>query len=264
MPRKSGPTAVEYRSVTDETNETEEEKLSAEEISNLFSFKAAKLPRKENSLREGQVLSVAPSGSDLRQIAVLKKISVDQIWLEFPRPIPESPLKAGDDLRLKFWDYNEATYCDAEILEISGPTGDLMVVSRPSKGEIVQRKRSLAIYDKLLFSLRVTEAAENQLIGQEQVDREARELTLNRLEFRTELPLKANDKLELNLQLPPDQEMATAAKVASSREIEEEGETFCVVSLQFVDMEAEPYNRLALFLALAVHAGSVEDIFWTG
>jgi hypothetical protein len=247
--------------VTAVADQPEKEKPPIKEI---FRFKAVKKPLEESSLHEGQTISVTPLGSDARLIAMIKRTSPDQLRLEFPKPIAEIPLKIGGKLRLKFWDYYEATRCDSEIIQVSGPRGNDVMVSRPREGETMERKRSRAVYHKILVSLRVTEAIERELIGQKEADLEAKQLTLTGLECKTNLPLQQNDKLELTLQLPPDQELSTMAKVVASQKVEEEGKILCSADLQFVDLGARRYNRLALFLALTVSADSVEDIFWTG
>ena len=222
--------------------------VAAQQQSPSFRFAEAKVPDPIRQLRAGQIVAINREGVRLSLAAEVRTISSSEILLDLVRPIPESPLREEEQIQVKFWDEDQATYVDTQILRVSGALAQMVTISRPHEGRLLPRPSVWKFYDSLYFSFKVVASNDNQMVGKEVRDCRAHNLTNDGLEFETGLPFERGDKLEIDLELPPTREITTIATVSRSSPVESEGESLNLTALVFRQLDPTAHNTLTLFL----------------
>ena len=218
-------------------------KPANEDRNREFQFANVLVSTPDRYLTTGMTISVSPVSLRFELAATVRKLMADEIWLELVRPTSEHPFQSGDPLRVKFWDETVAFYFDSEALTIGSPSNQDLTIKRASEGVSVQRRKAYRVRETIPFSFTVVDAQQNELVGEKVCNAQTKDISVGGLAFRTPLPLKIKDKLEITLFLPTFKRVAAA--------------------LEFLHYEAEDQNRLMLFLA-QTHEAPTDDVFWTG
>jgi len=189
-------------------------------------------------LKRGQMVSVSPQDT-IRLAAVVTKISDNQIEFRLAKLSTEHPIQEGEQVRIKCWDLDEAFYFDSKVLQVSvsGASNDQFEISEPREGVALQRRKIFRVHDPIPLSFTIIEANETQLIGEEVLDVEIKDVTLGGLAFETDLPLKAGDKLDMNLRLPSSKVVNAVGSVIRSTQRDEE--SLYTVAVKFFQLDRE-------------------------
>ena len=228
-----------------------------------FQFSNVLVSTPDRYLTTGMTISVSPVSLRFELAATVRKVMADETWLELVRPTSEHPFQSGDPLRVKFWDETAAFYFDSQALTIGSPSNRDLTIKRASEGVSVQRRKAYRVRETIPFSFTVVDAQQNELVGEKVCNAQTKDISVGGLAFRTPLPLKIKDKLEITLFLPTFKRVVAAAWVVRSEPIEYDGRLFYTAALEFLHYEAEDQNRLMLFLA-QTHEAPTDDVFWTG
>ncbi len=105
-------------------------------------------------------------------------------------------------------------------------------------------------------------ASSTQIIGEEVLDAEIKDLTIGGLAFETDLPLKAGDKLDMNLRLPSSKVVNAVGSVIRSTQRDEE--SLYTVAVKFFQLDREGQNTLLLFLSESRTPDETLDALWVG
>ncbi len=116
---------------------------------------------------------------------------------------------------------------------------------------------------KVPFSFRVISAAdEGALEGGETAEGETHDISAGGLRFRSDQPLEAGARLELNLRLSPSFEPTIGATVLRWDSLEDtSGNVFKVVAVQFTQLDPQVHVQLRDFLTpkFSFQKGSEEE-----
>ncbi len=176
--------------------------------------------------------------------ATVTKISDNQIEFHLARPSVKHPIQEGEQVRIKCWDLDEVFYFESKV---SGAGNDLFEISEPREGVMLQRRKIYRVHDPIPLSFTIIEAAETEIIGEEILDAETKDLTIGGLAFETDLPLKVGDKLDMNLRLSPSRVVNVVGSVLRSSQRNEE--SFHRVAVKSFQLNIEDQNTLLLFLS---------------
>ena len=199
-------------------------------------------------LTVGLKLSIAPLLKPSAELAAtVTEISSEQIGLELLRCTSERSFGKGDRVRIKYWE-EAVYYFDSEILTVSGPANERVLISRPREGISVQRRKAARVRVPIPFSFTVINAAKTQLVGEKVPQSKTQNISVGGLKFETTLPLTLGDRLEMNLRLPPSQLVNAVGWVVRSEPVERNGKSLNAVALEFLQLDAEEQNQLLLFL----------------
>ena len=214
-------------------------------------FRHAEVPilQPDRQLIVGQVISISPVKEGSALAAIVRKISPDQIWLDLAMPTSQHPMQEGEQVRIKSWNEDEAFYFESKILKVFGSTNEQLEISIPREGVAIQRRKTYRVQGPIPFSFTIIEAAETQLIGQEVPGSEIRNLTVGGLAFDTSLPLKGGDKLDMNLQLSPSQQVNAVGSVIRCSPVEQDGKSLNSAAVKFFQLDVEAQRTLLMFLA---------------
>ena len=203
---------------------------------------------------------LAESGAE--RAATVAKISSHQIWLELFCSSSARSFSAGEQVQVKYWNEQAAYYFDSEILNVSGLSGQLLTIGIPSEEISVQRRKAQRVSYPLSFSFTIIDAVETQLIGQRVLNAETENISVGGLAFRTTVPLRLRDKLEISFLLSPSEAVRAVGWVVRYEPMSRDGETDSLVALEFLHLAAEEQNKLLLFLAQILPPGSDSKILW--
>lgn len=183
--------------------------------------------------------------------AVISKFSDDIAHLEISKPLPSVPFKAGEKIRLTYWD-EEAIYVhDAEVQEVSGKKGDSIVVSIPGEPVSIQRRSAPRVRVSLPFSFKVLDASYNRIISDQLHKSKTMDISLTGLRFDTNLPFKEGDQLEVAIQVARGEAVSLRSTVSSISRSDGKGRSPFVVGVEFFDLSAEERRKLSEFLSAA-------------
>ena len=150
-------------------------------------------------LEPGLIVSVRAE-SKREVVAVVSSVRENLISLELVTDGSVSAFQEGERVGLRYWDQEATAYqWNAEVGKLF-PEQNLVTLSTQDAG-IVQRRRSYRVTTPIPFSATVIESAEPQLRGRQVRDLTTRNLSVDGMLFQTGLPLKAKDKLGLDLNL---------------------------------------------------------------
>ncbi len=165
-------------------------------------------------------------------------------------------------MKVKYWNQEAAYYFDSEILNVSGPSNQLLTIAIPSEEISVQRRKSQRVSYPLSFSFTIIDAAETQLIGQRVLNAETQNISVGGLAFRTNVPLRLRDKLEISFLLSPSEAVRAVGWVVRYEPKSHEGEADSLVALEFLHLSAQEQNKLLVFLAQILPQESNSEIHW--
>ncbi len=200
--------------------------------------------------------------SGAERAATVAKISSHQIWLELFSLSSARPFSPGEQVKVKYWNQEAAYYFDSEILNVSGPSNQLLTIAIPSEEISVQRRKSQRVSYPISFSFTIIDAAETQLIGQRVLNAETENISVGGLAFRTTVPLRLRDKLEISFLLSPSEAVRAVGWVVRYEPMSHKGETDNLVALEFLHLAAEEQNKLLVFLAQILPQESNSEIHW--
>ena len=203
---------------------------------------------------------LAESGAE--RAATVAKISSHQIWLELFCSSLARPFLPGEKVQVKYWNEQAAYYFDSEILNVSGPSNQLLTIAGPSEEISVQRRKAQRVSYPVSFSFTIIDAAESQLIGQRVLNAETENISVGGLAFRTTVPLRLRDKLEISFLLSPSEAVRAAGWVVRYEPMSSDGETENLVALEFLHLSGEEQNKLLVFLAQILPRESDSQILW--
>ena len=212
----------------------------------LFRYAETKVPRPARQLKSGQMVSVSPQET-IQLAATVTKISDNEIGFRLARPSAKHPIEEGEQVRIKYWDLNEASYFESKVLQVSGGGNDQFEISQPREGVRLQRRKMYRVQGPFPLSLTIIEATEAPIIGEEVLDAEIKDLSLGGLAFETNLPLEEGDKLDMNLRLSPSQVVNAVGSVLRSSQRDEE--SLHTVAVKFFQLDREDQSTLLLFLS---------------
>ena len=195
--------------------------------------------------------------------ATVTKISDNQIGLGLIRPSPKRPIQKGEQVRIKSWDLDEAFYFESKVLQVSGASNEQFQISKPREGVVLQRRKVYRVHEPVPFSFTIIEATETQIVGEEVLDAEIKDLTVGGLSFETDLPLEAGDKLDMNLRLPPSQVVNAVGSVLRIVKKRDE-KSLNTVPVRFFQLDVGGQNTLLLFLSQSCPPDETLDALWVG
>ena len=209
-------------------------------------YAETKVSHPARQLESGQMVSVSLQET-IQLAATVTEISDSQIGFHLARPSEKHPIKKGGKVRIKYWDLDEAFFFESKVLQVSGAGNDQFEISEPREGVTLERRKIYRVNGPIPLSFTIIKATETQIIGEEILDAEIKNLTLGGLTFETSLPLKTGDKLDMNLRLPPSQVVNAVGSVLRSEQRDEE--SLHAVSVKFFQLDIESQNRLLLFMS---------------
>jgi len=231
-----------------------------EKVNRELWYTETKVSRPARQLMIGQMVSVSPQ-DNIQLVATVTKIFDNQIGFRLAKLSTEHPIQEGDQVRIKCWDLNEAIHFESKVLQVSGDGNDQFEISEPREGVALERRKIYRVHDPIPLSFTIVEAIETQIIGEEILGAEIKDLTLGGLAFETDLPLEAGDKLDMNLRLSPSQTVNAVGSVLRSTPRNEESHTVAVVFFQF---DVEGQDTLLLFLSHSRTPDETLDALWAG
>ncbi len=184
--------------------------------------------------------------TDIAESSLAVQLSAAKAGLSF---------KAGEKVRLKYWDPQGIYFCHAEVSRVYGPGNlkvDLSIVSRPVA---MQRRRTSRLRSKISFSFEVIEAVHRGLTMGTVFQADTLDLSGNGLSFETTTHLKAMDLLKLELQLSESEQVSTLATVVKSEKVKR-GENYVnSVGLEFSELLPETRKQIVEFVDQAQASG---------
>ena len=188
-------------------------------------------------LQPGMIVSVQ-TGSKLEFAAVVRSVLEDLISVELVTDGSGPVCQEGEQVHLRYWDQEATAYhWSTEVGKIF-PEQNLVTLSTQDSG-VVQRRRSYRVMTPIPFSATIIESAKPELIGQHMLDLKTQNLSINGVLFKTDLPLKAKDKVGLNLNLV--QILNAVGWVVRS---EPDGTGLHSVAMMFLQLEKEEQRQL--------------------
>lgn len=184
------------------------------------------------------------------QKATVVKISPKtEIRLELSEPCSENDYQNGEQVWVQYRDQGTVYCWKAEVVSVSGSGNRSVALSIESDGMILQQRTTSRVRVPIPFSFLVTSATESSLNNQKRHDYKVRDISVGGLRFETQLPLKAGDKLALELQLSSSQRLRAFGSVVRSQGIEYYGKCLNSVGVQFLQLDPEDQQLLAELLA---------------
>ena len=234
-----------------------------EKVNRELWYAETKVLRPARQLKRGQMVSVSPQDT-IQLAAVVTKISDNQIEFRLAKLSTEHPIQKGEQVRIKCWDLDEAIYFDSEVLQVSvsGAGNDQFEISEPREGVALQRRKIYRVHDPIPLSFTIIDATETQIIGEEILDAKIKDFTLGGLAFETDLPLKAGNKLDMNLRLSSSKVVNAVGSVLRSSQRDEE--SLYTVAVKFFQLDREDQNTLLLFLSESRTPDETLDALWLG
>ena len=165
-------------------------------------------------------------------------------------------------MQVKYWNQQAAYSFDSEILNVSGPSNQLLTIAGPREEISVQRRKAQRVSYPISFSFTIIDAADSRLIGQRVLDAETENISVDGLAFRTTVPLRLRDKLEISFLLSPSEAVRAVGWVVRYEPMSHKGETDNLVALEFLHLAAEEQNKLLVFLAQILPEDSDSEILW--
>ena len=197
--------------------------------------------------KKGLAISIEGESKEALAATVVTS-TANVIKLKLARPTSE-PFQIGEEVRIKYWDEGMVVYYwDAEVIKIAAPGNQEVAISLYDKGVTIQRRRSYRFSLQIPFTFRVIDAADPELISEKVVNCQTENITAGGLLFETRLPLKVGDKLEINLQFTPSDQVNAVAWVVRSKPVKGDGESRHSVALEFLQLEEEEQSQLLMFL----------------
>ena len=165
-------------------------------------------------------------------------------------------------MKVKYWNQQAAYYFNSEILNVSGPSNQLLTIAIPCEEISVQRRKAQRVSYPISFSFTIIDAAESQLIGQRVLNAETENISVGGLAFRTTVPLRLRDKLEISFLLSPSEAVRAVGWVVRNEPRSHKGETDNLVALEFLHLAAEEQNKLLVLLAQILPPNSDSEVLW--
>ncbi len=188
-------------------------------------------------LEAGMIVSVR-AGSRLEVAAVVSSVLEDLIFVELVTDGSEPAFQEGEQVSLRYWDQEATAYhWSAEVGKLI-PEKNLVTLSTQDVGA-VQRRKSYRVMTPVPFSATIIESAEPELIGQHIQDLKTENLSINGVLFKSDLPLKAKDKVGLNLNL-----VQTLNAVGWVVRSEPDGPGLNSIAVMFLQLDREEQRQL--------------------
>lgn len=188
-------------------------------------------------LEPGMIVSVR-AGSRLEVAAVVSSVLEDLIFVELVTDGSEPAFQEGEQVSLRYWDQEANAYhWSAEVGKLI-PEKNLITLSTQDAGA-VQRRKSYRVMTPIPFSATIIESAEPELIGQHVQDLKTENLSINGVLFKIDLPLKAKDKVGLNLNL-----VQTLNAVGWVVRSEPDGPGLNSIAVMFLQLDREEQRQL--------------------
>jgi len=170
------------------------------------------------------------------------EISGDEVVLELATPDSPSSFEKGQSVQIKYW-REETLYCwDAEVIK-AGKNESVTVLISDIGVSLNQR-----IYHRvplsLPFSFTVVGPAKSQTRGQRFDICQTQDISLGGLGFQTPVSLSVRDRLDIDLQLSPRQQVNALGWVVRCEPTVYEGKRMNSVGVQFLQTEEEQIKLL--------------------
>ncbi len=201
--------------------------------------------------KTGLVLSIHTESKG-EVAATVTHSSSEEICLELAKPDSQLPFGEGERVRIQYWDEGPvAFFWDAKVVKILGTPGQQVAVWVRSEGVTAQGRKSYRVRARIPLFLTVIDAAVSQLVGEHFVNFKTQNIGVGGLEFETNLPLKARDKLALKVHFEPSCEIDAVGSILRSKQVEREGEKLNSVALEFLQCDSQDQRQLLQSLASA-------------
>ena len=132
----------------------------------------------------------------------ITKVSSQMFQLEATRSTTVLAFQEGEQIRVQYSE-DGVLYCwDGKVDKISGRESRTASFSLTGVGLTIHKRKSPRVQASIPFLFMVFDAAETDLIGDQLVEATTRDIGVGGMSFKTDLPSKVGDQLQLTLQIP--------------------------------------------------------------
>ena len=197
-------------------------------------------------LQLGSSLEVQQS-DHLREASVTR-ISENKLFVQLSKPEVTSPFKNGEQVRIKYWDKQGIYFCNAEVVQVSGPGNQQVELSIVTRPVAMQRRGSFRLPYKIEVLLEVVDAIHGGLPPGKVFKSETLDISRTGLSFESDAPLKVMDEVKVSFSLPKKKKVDTFATVVTSEKVKKEGKFFNSIGVEFHGLLSEAQTQLMEFL----------------
>jgi len=190
--------------------------------------------------RRVMVSSLVKSASEVP--SKITKVSSPEFQLQPTQSTTGFPFQDGEEIRVTYTE-NDVLYCwDGMVDRIFGQGNRTATLSLSAIGAAVHRRKSPRVEVSIPFSFMIFDAAETEIVCGQLVESTTRDMGVSGLSFKSDLPLKVGDQLQLTIQIPsqPVNAMGWVVRCDPS-------EAF--VAVEFLQLREEEQSQLMKFLA---------------
>jgi len=167
-----------------------------------------------------------------------------EIVVELANSKKMSQFEEGGEVRVKYWDESAIYFCSGEVLRATETSLAISVYSEPVA---MQRRGVSRLTFAVPLSIKVTEAAHTGLASQKVYQAQTRNISPGGVRFDSDLPLRADDVVELQIDLPSGIIGATGV-VVSADKVLRDGTEVNSLGVEFFTLPGDTRNMLMEFI----------------
>jgi c-di-GMP-binding flagellar brake protein YcgR len=150
-----------------------------------------------------------------------------------------------EPIRVKFTEEGTLYAWDGKVDKISGTNGRSATISIVNVGVTVDQRNSMRLNALVPFSFMIVDAAATEIISDQPVKSKTRNISAGGLAFKSDLPLRTGDQLQLSIEVAPTQSVNVLAWVVRCDTGQEDSKTLVAVEfLQPGEMEQGEIKKL--------------------
>ena len=167
-----------------------------------------------------------------------------EIVVELANSKKMSQFEDGGEVRVKYWDESAIYFCSGKVLRATETSLAISVYSEPIA---MQRRGVSRLAFAVPLSIKVTEAAHTGLASQKLYQAQTGNISPGGVRFDSDLPLRAEDVVELQIDLPSGIIGATGV-VVSANKVLRDGTEVNSLGVEFFTLPGDIRNMLMEFI----------------
>jgi c-di-GMP-binding flagellar brake protein YcgR len=198
-------------------------------------------------LEVGRAISISLIESGEEGVAIVTKISPDEVCLRLSRPRLPVLFRKGQPVQIKCWEEG-VCYWSGIVLNVSGLTNKNIAISISSENVTLQRRRYSRVDSEIPLSFRIIGAAQSGISTEEVFVAKTQNISGGGFAFETNVPLKVGDMLQVDLCLSPSQQVSATGWVIWSKPTGHEESSLSSIGLEFLEPDPKLQQQILPFL----------------